>query len=195
MSKYNEQNLQGARHFFSRMFVVFRQIFGRNQGVFNKKNFFLRGVFVVFRRSQYFDIYGNIYFQNIFWKYYNGNGLIEDNHEIIQIFIGQNLKEKIYKGREKVKGKEYDYEGRLLFKGEFLYKNRWNGKFKEYYKDKLVFKGDYLEGEIWSGRGRKYNKEGKIDFEGEYVNGKMNGIKIQQYYGSNFKIEEGYING
>ena len=30
MSKYNEQNLQGARHFFSRMFVVFRQIIGRN---------------------------------------------------------------------------------------------------------------------------------------------------------------------
>ena len=40
------------------------------------------------------------------------------------------------------KGKEYDWNGKLLFEGEFL-----NGKRKEYdYYGKLKFKGEYLKG-------------------------------------------------
>ena len=41
--------------------------------------------------------------------------------------------------------KEYDYDGKLIFEGEYLNGER-NGKGKEYYDDKLVFEGEYLNG-------------------------------------------------
>ena len=43
------------------------------------------------------------------------------------------------------KGKEYDYNGDLLFEGKFLNGKR-NGKGKEYYKGELKYEGEYLSG-------------------------------------------------
>ena len=37
-------------------------------------------------------------------------------------------------------------------------------------KNKLEFEGEYLNGEI-NGKGKEYNYDGKLRFEGEYLNG------------------------
>ena len=40
---------------------------------------------------------------------------------------------------------------------------------KEYNKNgKLIFEGEYLNGEKWKGKGIEYNNEKEIIFEGEY---------------------------
>ena len=87
-----------------------------------------------------------------------------------------------------MKGKEYIY-GILEYEGEYLLNKKWNGKgydkkgniiyelingngkVKEYdnYGD-LIFIGEYLNG-IRNGKGKEY-KNGKIEFDGEYENGR-----------------------
>ena len=45
---------------------------------------------------------------------------------------------------------------------------------KEYYDDgKIEFEGEYLNGER-NGKGKEYNKNGKLEFEGEYLNSERN---------------------
>ena len=44
------------------------------------------------------------------------------------------------------KGKEYNYDDKLIFEGEYLNGQR-NGKGKEYDDGKLIFEGEYLDGE------------------------------------------------
>ena len=80
----------------------------------------------------------------------------------------------------------------LEFEGEYLYGIKWNGKIydktnnkfcelkngkgyiKEYdYDGKLIYEGEYLNGER-NGKGKEYFR-GKLIFEGEYLNGKRNG--------------------
>ena len=63
-----------------------------------------------------------------------------------------------------------------------------NGKVKEYngYTDKMEFEGEYLNGKR-NGKGKEYYDDGQIFFEGEYLNGKRNG-KGKEYYYLNFKI-------
>ena len=72
------------------------------------------------------------------------------------------------------KGKEYTWDGRLLFEGEYLNGKRWNGKRFLYqldgFMDRLYFEGEIVKGEI-IGKGKEYFKDGKILFEGEYLNG------------------------
>ena len=51
------------------------------------------------------------------------------------------------------KGKEYDFNGKLIFEGEYLNGIRWNGKGKEYYDNgKIRFEGEYLNGKKWNGK-------------------------------------------
>ena len=88
-----------------------------------------------------------------------------------------------------VKGKEY-INDRLEYEGEYLYNKKWNGngydengniiyelingkgKVKEYYYNgKLIFEGEYLNGER-KGKGKEYYN-GKLKFEGEYLKGKV----------------------
>ena len=65
---------------------------------------------------------------------------------------------------EKKNGKEYDYDGKLEFEGEYLNGNRWNGNIKEYdYKGKLTFEGEYKNGKR-NGKGKDYYNDGKLKF-------------------------------
>ena len=77
------------------------------------------------------------------------------------------------------------------FEGGFLNGEK-NGKVKEYYDNgKLKFEGDYLNGKIWNGKG--FNIDGKTDFEIKEGNG-----KIKEYYDNNndiLKYEGEYLNG
>ena len=47
-----------------------------------------------------------------------------------------------------------------------------NGRGKEFYENgKIQFEGDYLDGKRWNGKIREYLISGKLKDEGEYVNG------------------------
>ena len=46
---------------------------------------------------------------------------------------------------------------------------------KKYLKDELIFEGEYLDGQIWNGKGKEYDYGENLIFEGEYINGKKNG--------------------
>ena len=78
----------------------------------------------------------------------------------------------------------------MEYEGEYLYKRKWNGigydensniiyelingngKVKEYddYEGKLIFEGEYLNGKR-NGKGKEYDWDGQLLFEGEYLNG------------------------
>ena len=78
----------------------------------------------------------------------------------------------------------------MIFDGEFHFGYPEKGKTKKYYNDgKLEFEGEVLEGIVWNEKG--YNKEGKIDYE--ISNGK--GF-IKEYDNNDKIIYEGeYLNG
>ena len=44
---------------------------------------------------------------------------------------------------------------------------RWNGKGKEYIFNRLEFEGEYING---NRKGKEYFYDGKLIFEGEYLN-------------------------
>ena len=47
-----------------------------------------------------------------------------------------------------------------------------NGKGREYYENgKLLFEGEYLNGKKWNGKIMEYYFNGKLKFDGEYLNG------------------------
>ena len=70
-----------------------------------------------------------------------------------------------------------------------------NGYIKEYYyDDKLKFEGEYLNGER-NGKGKEYYFDDRLQFEGEYLNGKRNGKGKEYYYGGELKFEGEYLNG
>ena len=82
--------------------------------------------------------------------------------------------------------REYNSDGTLLFKGNYLNGER-NGEGKEYSQGKLLFEGNYING-IRNGEGREYYDNLRIKFEGEYVNDKRwNGIVY--YFNGNKKCE------
>ena len=88
------------------------------------------------------------------------------------------------------KGKEYnEYDGELLFEGEYLNGEK-NGKGKEYdYNGNLEFEGEYLKNLKWNDKGydshnnivyelkdgkgliKEFYDDGQLLFEGEYLNG------------------------
>ena len=50
-------------------------------------------------------------------------------------------------------GKEYYYNGKLKYEGQYLNGKRWNGKVKEYYYNgKLKFDGEYYKGKRLFGK-------------------------------------------
>ena len=59
-------------------------------------------------------------------------------------------------------------------------KGKKNGKGKEYEGD-LIFEGEYLNGKRWNIKGKKYNSKGELIFEVEYLNGKKWNIKGKNF--------------
>ena len=119
---------------------------------------------------------------------------------------------KYLNGKKNGIGKEYDYDGKLIFDGEYLNGVK-HGRGKEYKNGKLSFQGIFLNNKYWfgkrydisgnniytlankiNGKGRSYYFDGKLEFEGEYLNGKRNGRGVE-YYKNKKKIFEGkYLN-
>ena len=114
---------------------------------------------------------------------YNGRGYDENGNVIYELINGKG------------KVKEYDYQGKIKFEGEYLNGKR-NGKGKEFWDGELYFEGEYLNGER-SGKGKEYDhyNNRKLRFEGEYLNGERNG-KGKEYNKDGELIFEGeYVNG
>ena len=92
------------------------------------------------------------------YKKYNGKGFDKYGNIIYELKNGTG------------KVLEYDFEGKLMFEGEYL-KGLKNGKAKEYYYNgNLTFEGEYLNGKR-NGKGKEYYFDGVLMFEGEYLNG------------------------
>jgi len=114
--------------------------------------------------------------------------------------------------------KEYDaFYGNLLFEGEYLNGEK-NGKGKKYYNDfdnhRLKFEGEYLKGKKWNGIGygksafqkilytlndgkgaiKEYDYKGELVFEGEFINGKINGY-VNENRKNNLAFNGEYLNG
>ena len=68
-----------------------------------------------------------------------------------------------------------DVDG-LIFEGEY-YNDKRNGKGKDYYEnskgyEELIFEGEYYNSKR-IGKGKEYYLNGKLKFEGEYLNSKI----------------------
>ena len=112
------------------------------------------------------------------YKYFKGRYIIYESNGIGKEYNGEDdtlkFEGEYLNGKRNGKGKEY-YDGQLVFEGEYI-NGQKNGKGKEYYldfseNDKLQFEGGYLNGKR-NGRGKEYYEDGKLIFEGEYLNDK-----------------------
>ena len=72
-----------------------------------------------------------------------------------------------YLYNRKYNGIGYDENGNIIYK--LL---NGNGNVKEYYDNdgKLLFEGEYLNGKR-NGKGKEYDINGELLFEGEFING------------------------
>ena len=70
-----------------------------------------------------------------------------------------------------------------------------NGIGKEYYDDgKLKFEGEYLNGKR-NGRCREYYDNGHLELEGQYLSGERNGKGKEYHYDGSLWFEGEYKNG
>ena len=104
-------------------------------------------------------------------------------------------------GKRNGKGKEYYIDGKLKFEGEYLNGQKWN--VKGYNKEGKIWNGKgynksgNVEFEIKKGKGevQEYDYNGKIEYEGEYLNGERNG-KCKEYFDNGrLAFEREYLNG
>ena len=168
---------------------------------------------------------------NIIYELNNGIGFVKENFNYsdnlrfegwyingernskCKVFYGDKLifSGEYKDGKRNESGKEYDYNGNLIFQGEYLYNYRFKGK--EYIQGKLVYEGDYLFGKKWNGKGydksgniiyqltngkgniKEYYYNGNIEYEGNYLNGKRNGKGKEYYSNGKLKYEGEYFNG
>ena len=98
--------------------------------------------------------------------------------------------EGYYKNGQKY-GKEYNYNGNLIFEGEYFNENIWNGKAKEYKNNLLIFEGEYKDGKRWKGKEYKNNL---LIYECEYKEGIRNKGKGKEYFNNILISEIEYLN-
>ena len=108
------------------------------------------------------------------WKGKGKELFIKVNSNENLIYVGEYLNGKITG-----KGNLYSIKGNVIFTGEYLNGKRWNGIGVEFRENK----------ESWSLHG-----EYIIIFEGEYANGKKNGKGKEYYFNGKLKFEGYYIN-
>ena len=61
------------------------------------------------------------------------------------------------------------------------------------FNNKLIFEGEYLNGKI-NGKGKEYYDNGELEYEGEYLNGKRNGKGKEYYKYGELYFEGEYLN-
>ena len=110
--------------------------------------------------------YEGEYYDNKKW---NGKGYDENGNIIYELNNG--------------KGQIREYsEGILIYEGGYLNGKR-NGKCKEYdYNGNLIFDGEYQNGEKWNGKFKKYDSNNRLKYEIEYENGNKKYYKTIKYH-------------
>ena len=96
--------------------------------------------------------------------------------------------------------KEYNYDGKLKFEGEYLTGKR-HGKDKEYYEkdSKLKFEGECLNC-LRNGKGKEYYKgyykeDSWLKFEEEYLNDEKNGKGKEYFSDGQIQFDDENLNG
>ena len=135
-------------------------------------------------KGKEYDKDGKLKFEGEYLKGRKWLGLLYDKKD-------KNIKYELING--KGLAKEYNIKSNLIFEGEYLEGKRFRGK--EYYDNgKIKFVGNYYQGRRWNGTAYDLNEQilskfenGKgylideyiffpaLKFEGEYINGALNG--------------------
>ena len=105
----------------------------------NKENIKIRNEKIKMNKTSDIEFYenGNLRFEGEYKKdiRWSGKGYDNEGKEVFNIMDGKG------------QGREYNYEGELLYEGDFLEGKRHNGKGVEYSDNgELLYKGDYLDG-------------------------------------------------
>ena len=87
-----------------------------------------------------------------------------------------------------MKGKEY-IKNKIEFEGEYFFNKKWNGK--GYDENGNVI----YELKNGNGNAREYYYNGNLKYEGEYLNGKRNGLGKEYYHDGKLIFEGVYLNG
>jgi antitoxin component YwqK of YwqJK toxin-antitoxin module len=118
-------------------------------------------------------LFNGEYKNGIFKEYYSNGKLKFDG----VYFIGEKREGNLY------------IDGYLEYNDEFLNNKKWNGK--GYDKNNNILY-ELVEG---TENVNEYGSNGKISYEGEYLNQKMNGNVKIYYSNGNISFEGKYING
>jgi len=139
------------------------------------------------------------FFLKIFFSFFKEGrklDIIKYNKKLQNILDINIINYKLYSKRYILyeangEGAEYNYNNKLVFKGEYKNKKR-NGKGKEYYNNGIIkFEGEYLNGEK-NGYGKEYDKFCFLIFEGEYLKGtKWNGKGYNKLNNNIYELENG----
>ena len=82
-----------------------------------------------------------------------------------------------------------------IFTGSYIeYENNNKIKIFNVYTDQILFEGEYLNGKL-NGKGKSYYENGNIEFEGEYLNGIPTGKGKKYYENRKIKNEVEFLNG
>ena len=145
---------------------------------------------------------GKIKFEGIYFFgiKYNGKGYSKNNKILYELkeeegyvyeldFFGNLIYEGKYLNGEKNRiGKEYYNESKIKFFGIYKDDKRWNGIGYDI-NNKIIYELKEGKGYVY-----EYDNDGKLIYEGEYINGIKNGKGKE--YGNGILIFEGeYMNG
>ena len=127
-----------------------------------------------------------------FYKILNGKYIIEDeNGKVKEYLLDPRI--LVFEG-EYLNGIKWNGKGYNQAHVEVYTITNGKGYIKEYNANgELCFKGDYLNGKIK--KGKEYNHIGTLIYEGQYFYGKRNGIGIEYYFNGDFEFEGEFING
>ena len=110
--------------------------------------------------------------------------------KIIFSNLNEKTKLKIIKYNKKLqKINDINLKDYKIFSGRYI-KYDLDGKRREYFSDngKLIFEGEYLNGERY-GKGKEYNDYEEIKLIGKYLNGQRN-VKGKEYYKKDVYLKE-----
>ena len=93
------------------------------------------------------------------------------------------------------KGKEYNDLDLLLYTIFLSNRRLESGKSKEKLdKGKILFDGEYKNGR-WNGIGKEYYENGNLRYEGEFLDGRWNGNGKEYYQNGELKYDGEFLNG
>jgi uncharacterized protein len=138
------------------------------------------------------------------WKFYYSNGQLEQTGFYTKdgkpngawtwyYMTGDLLREEsYYNGLADGYSKEYDQAGNILSEGEYI-EGMQEGIWKYSYGD-YVSEGEYLNG-MRHGNWKHFSSNGKLSFEGEFIEDNPNGRHIWYWPDGTKKTEGNYIMG